>query len=268
MKSPFPGMDPYIEERGLFEDFHNKLISEIERTLAAAVPERYVVRLPERSYVVLEEADGKKAHVFLPDVGVLAHQPPPGAVAVADSALDEEGIAMRAFIGDEFRETFVEVYVTDPEETLVTCIEALSPSNKRAGSPGWNAYLRKRQGILMGTANFVEIDLLRGGDKMPMMDAWPGSPYYLLVARKLFAPACRVWPAYFQRPVPKLRIPLLHPDADVVLDLQSMIDAICFRSRYARSIDYTRSLTPPLTAEESGWLSQRLQERSAESQLQ
>lgn len=265
MKSPFPGMDPYIEECGLFEDFHNKLISEIERTLAAEVPERYVVRLPERSYVVLAEAEGNKEHVFLPDVGVLAHPRHPSTVggAVAEPTVDEEGISMRAFVAEEFRETFVEIYVSEPEQTLVTCIEALSPSNKRSGSLGWNTYLRKRQGILMGTANFVEIDFVRGGDKMPMMDSWPSSPYYLLVARKLFAPACRVWPAYLQRPVPKLRIPLLHPDPDVVLDLQAMIDAIYVRSRYERSIDYTRPLTLPLTAEESAWLAERLQDRSA-----
>ena len=31
MASPFPGMDPYIEVSHLFEDFHGKLISEIER---------------------------------------------------------------------------------------------------------------------------------------------------------------------------------------------------------------------------------------------
>ena len=268
MKSPFPGMDPYIEERGLFEDFHNKLISEIERTLAAAVPERYVVRLPERYYVVLEEADGKKAHVFRPDIGIAAQQPPSRTVAMAEPAVDDEGISMRAFVAEEFRETFVEVYITEPDETLVTCIEALSPSNKRSGSEGWNVYLKKRQAILMGTANFVEIDLVRGGDKMPMMDTWPSSPYYLLVARKLFAPTCRVWPAHYHRPAPKLRIPLLHPDPDVELDLQSMIDAIYPRSRYGRSIDYTRPLKPPLTAEDSAWLAQRLQERSAQTRPQ
>ena len=29
MKSPFPGMDPYIEACGLWGDFHHELISEI-----------------------------------------------------------------------------------------------------------------------------------------------------------------------------------------------------------------------------------------------
>ena len=38
MPSPFPGMDPYIEECGLWEDFHGSLIHEIKITLARAAP--------------------------------------------------------------------------------------------------------------------------------------------------------------------------------------------------------------------------------------
>ena len=33
----------------------------------------------------------------------------------------------------------------------------------------------KRQAMLLGRANFIEIDLLRGGSKMPMLTAWPKS---------------------------------------------------------------------------------------------
>src|SRR5262245_41953669 len=55
MKSPFPGMDPYIEACGLWGDFHEALIYEIKSTLAQAVPERYLVRSGERSYLVLVE---------------------------------------------------------------------------------------------------------------------------------------------------------------------------------------------------------------------
>ena len=53
MSSPFPGMDPFIEACGLWEDFHTKLIGEIERVLAPVLPERYVIRAGKRSYVVL-----------------------------------------------------------------------------------------------------------------------------------------------------------------------------------------------------------------------
>ena len=40
MKSPFPGMDPFIEAYGLWEDFHPHLIEKIYETLADSVPDR------------------------------------------------------------------------------------------------------------------------------------------------------------------------------------------------------------------------------------
>src|SRR5438045_3091405 len=60
MKSPFPGMDPYIEARGLWEDFHSHLIEKIYDVLADEVPPNYVVRTTERSYVSLVEPEGKE----------------------------------------------------------------------------------------------------------------------------------------------------------------------------------------------------------------
>ncbi|MBI2808998.1 MAG: DUF4058 family protein [Planctomycetes bacterium] len=267
MKSPFPGMDPYIEECKLFEDFHNNLVSKIHDELAERVPDRYIVRTGERPYIVISDRDGKVEHVFVPDIGVVsprdaqnpvAHQ---GSVAIAEPASDVDFISMQAFVSAEYRETFVEIYLSEPDRTLVTCIEVLSPSNKRYGTPGWNIYLRKRQGMLMGMANFVEIDLLRRGDKMPMLDPWPNSPYSLLMARKLFAPHCRVWPAHYRRPIPALPIPLSHPDADVMLNLQPLIDGVYARSRYDRDIDYTRPLTPPLSAEDNAWLAEQVRQR-------
>jgi hypothetical protein len=57
---------------------------------------------------------------------------------------------------------------------------------------------------LLGKANLVEIDLLRGGTRFPMLDPWPASPYTVLVARAEHAPRCKVWPAYFDRPLPAI----------------------------------------------------------------
>src|SRR5438874_1904343 len=112
MKSPFPGMDPYIEACGLWGDFHDDLVGEMKRALAAVVPERYFVRTGERSYVVLVESEGKVAHPFLPDVGVKAPAPqapsPPAgpATAVAEPATAAEAVSMRAFIDEHYRESF------------------------------------------------------------------------------------------------------------------------------------------------------------------
>ena len=110
------------------------------------------------------------------------------------------------------------------------------------------------------TANLVELDLLRGGQRMPMLDPWPSSPYTLLVARSNKAPSCLVWPAYFQRPLPSIPVPLLKPDPDIMLNLQAMIDAIYARSRYGRSIDYSQLLVPALSPEDSTWLAERLRQ--------
>jgi hypothetical protein len=267
MKSPFPGMDPYIEACGLWEDFHKKLIGDLERTLAALVPDRYSVRLGERSYVVLANADGKETSPFHPDVGVTSRaerEPATSqdtATAVAEPTTDAQGVSMRAYIEEEYRESFIEVYEADPEQRLVTCLEVLSPSNKRRGTPGWELYLRKRQALLLHTANFIEIDLLRGGQRMPMHDPWPKSPYVLLVARRERTPYCRVWSGHYHKPLPVLPVPLTRPDPDVSLPLQPLIEAVYTRSHYERDIDYTRPLTPPLSPDESAWLEQQLKAR-------
>ena len=262
MKSPFPGMDPYIEARGLWEDFHNHLIERIFDHLSASVPEHYLVRTGERSYIVLAESNGKDSHFFKPDVGVTAPSsatsPPASATATAaakaapvtEAAPETEAVTLRAFIETRYRETFVEIYEATLEQRLVTCIEVLSPSNKRRGSDGWELYQRKRQALLLGAAHLVEIDLLRGGTRMPMVDPWPNSPYTLLVCRQSRAPYCTVWPAHFQRPLPPLPVPLASPDPDVPLALQPMIEAIYARARYARSIDYAKPLAPPLSGTE------------------
>ena len=44
MKSPFPGMDPFIEGCGLWWDFHDALVQAIKGVLADRVPEKYLVR--------------------------------------------------------------------------------------------------------------------------------------------------------------------------------------------------------------------------------
>jgi hypothetical protein len=262
MKSPFPGMDPYVEDRGLWADFHSKLLGEIERTLAAALPERYFIQSGERAYVVLAGTDQKETKSIYPDVGIETPAGRRRATAVAEPAADTGALTMRAFIDEHFRESFIEIYEAEPEVRLVTCIEVLSPSNKRPGKRGWKLYLRKRNALLLGKANLVEIDLLRGGRRMPMVEPWPDSPYYLLVGRESRAPYCRVWPARFDEPLPVVPVPLAAPDPDLPLALQPMIEAVYERSRYARRLDYTKPLTPPLSPEEAAWLAGRL--RTAE----
>lgn len=271
MKSPFPGMDPYIESRGLWGDFHDDLINEIKRALAQTAPQRYFVRTGERSYRVLVESGGKTERHFVPDVKITAPasgkkpKKKSGGVALAEPSIAPAPLMLQAFIGEEYHETFVEIYEDDPELRLVTTIEVLSPTNKRPGTEGWDQYQQKRQSALAEGVHLIEIDLLRGGQRPPMRDPWPDCPYTLLVARANQKLRCEVWPAYFHQPLPEIPVPLTQPDADIPLNLQPMIEAIYERSRYGRSIDYGKPANPPLSAEETKWLKGRLRERQGQT---
>ncbi|MCI0465015.1 MAG: DUF4058 family protein [Gemmataceae bacterium] len=271
MKSPFPGMDPYIEASDLWGDFHGHLIEKIYEEISAVLPEGYVARTGERSYIALLESGERKEYWFISDVKVSAPRDRKRTAPAASEAKsmpvlatpEMEPVDLRAFIEEEFKEKFLDVYELQPERRLITSIEVLSPSNKRRGSEGWQQYLRKRQALLRGKANLVELDLLRDGDRLPMLDPWPGSPYTLLVARKELAPRCRVWPASFDQPLPTIPIPLAKPHPDIPLALQPLVEVIYERGRYSEGIDYSKLLDPPLTAEQSAWLAQQLRGREA-----
>lgn len=257
MRSPFPGMHPYIEACHLWDDFHHDLISEMKRALARVLPDRYVVRAGERSYVALTTKQGPDEFRMHSDVSVArkagsesAAQASAATALVETKAETSIPITMHAMVRTEFREGYLEIREAHGDRQVVTSIEVLSPSNKRIGSEGWFEYLRKRQACLTGHVNFVEIDLLRRGRRMPMEDECPDSPYYLLVCRKSEAPRCQVRPASATQPLPTIGIPLLPPDPDVPLSLQPLIDAIYECSQYSVDIDYRQPIQPPLSAAE------------------
>jgi hypothetical protein len=260
MKSPFPGMDPFIEARGLWADFHDNLIVEMQRALNELLPDRYEALLGERTFIdLVDPTEGTATgHVVKPDVRI---DGPGNGDASAGTAWQSEGVLatsvlMHPELAVEERETFVEIRQAGSEEHVVTCIELLSPTNKRPGSPGWAEYERKRQLMFRGQANFVEIDLLRGGRRRPMREPWPASPYYLLVMWKDQAPECRVWPVQATEPLPPVPIPLVRPDPDLEFQLQPCIDAVLARSRYERRMKYVEPIHPPLSHAEAALLPQ------------
>jgi hypothetical protein len=220
MKSPFPGMDPFIEAYGLWGDFHHGLICQISNDLNDRLPDHYVSRIRERVYSDVTE-----------------------------------------FGPEEVHESYVEVQEVSPERQAVTHVEVLWPSAKNPKSMGREIYLRERTGILRSRkTNLVEIDLLRVGERMPMLDRLPNSPYTFLVARSWQTPDCHVWPTGIKDRVPTIGVPLTKPEADVVLELQPMIESRYVVSKYHRSINYSKPITPPLSAEETKWLEERLRQ--------
>jgi hypothetical protein len=128
MLSPFAGMDPYIEAVGMWEDFHSKLIGEMERTLSSLVPDRYVVRTGERAYVATGGPSADDDYEIPPDVA-LASTPGPEAggstVAATSGAAEPDAgpVQMQALVRAEYREVFLEIHQTEAVRRLITGIE-------------------------------------------------------------------------------------------------------------------------------------------------
>src|SRR3954465_953388 len=66
MPSPFPGMDPYLEDPGLWPDVHHRLISIVSDLIAERVRPKYYVRIEDRVYLPAEDDDARPHRV--PDV--------------------------------------------------------------------------------------------------------------------------------------------------------------------------------------------------------
>jgi hypothetical protein len=50
MPSPFPGMDPYLEDRTLWPSFHQQLVNCLYQIVLPALVDRYRARVVQRSY--------------------------------------------------------------------------------------------------------------------------------------------------------------------------------------------------------------------------
>ncbi|MCS6863296.1 MAG: DUF4058 family protein [Abditibacteriales bacterium] len=146
MPSPFPGMDPYLEETILWPGLHHRLITHIGDTLNALMPPHYVADIGERLYVVQPE------HSVYPHIVVLQHPSPPappeahGTGTPATMVCDQPLILTLEPV--EVRETFIEILSLRDEGRIVTVIEILSPSNKVVGSEGREQYLAKQREVL------------------------------------------------------------------------------------------------------------------------
>jgi hypothetical protein len=258
-------MDPSIEARDLWGDFHDDFIVGLKHEIQRQLPRQYVARVSDRTYI---ESYGPDTHRmqrtrFGPDVAVQRATSRAPAEVRGAAAADPPVLEMHGQVEHEEREIFLDIFTLDPQRQLVTSIEVLSPSNKRRGSVGWDQYERKRNVFLHGYANLVEIDLLRGGKRHPMTETWPDSPYAIAVFRKEKAPAADIWPAFTLQPLPTIPIPLLPPDGDVAVALQGLATSIFEGSRYAEDMQYERPIQPPLAADEMHMLSQYLQTRGS-----
>lgn len=258
MASPFPGMDPYLEDPANWSDFHSTFINYWRETLLQFLPPNYTARIGERVYLV--EGPPFSQRLTNPDVAV-ERQPGAGrplpSTATA-TAMRRAPVTLPLLLADELSETYIEI-LHRPDRSLVAALELRSPSNKE--EPGRSTYLAKRHALLQQNVHVVELDLLFGGRRLPLRVPLPAADYYAFVARADRRPDCDVYFWTLPEPLPSLPIPLRAPDADIYFDLKAVLELAYERGGYAREIDYSR---PPanLPDDRKAWVAELLEAQS------
>lgn len=247
MLSPFPGMDPYVEQPVVWSKLYGAVFDEMRRTLALQFISRYEVHLT--AYTTYDTVD--------------ITRPPSLALGAAPPPLDAppntpKPIENTVDLDMPVRLQALEILVADTHE-LVTAIEFLAPLTKCTDHPAWQRYQHQRRNVLRSQTHLLELDLLRAGERMPLQSPRPPAHYYVTLSRAERRPKVEVWPINFWDRLPVVPVPLRAPDADVALDLNTLIPQMYEWASLGRWIDYRQAPPlPHLTEAEEAWLDQHL----------
>lgn len=262
MASPFPGMDPYLEQ--FWRDVHASLIIYARDQLQGNLPSDLRARVEER--VVVEPGVGEERSVY-PDIrGVERGRGHSAAVAVATEAdvAVLEPVTLR-LESERMTETFIEIIDVGSGKRVITVIEVLSLANKLPGDSR-DKYRQKLEELRGGGVSLVEIDLLRTGQRRL------GVPYhrvpvshrtaYQVCVRRGWDPdAVQVYAVPLRQRLPIVKVPLRQTDADVPLDLQALIEQGYRNGGCDADIDYRYAPDPPLSADDQQWADGLLRSR-------
>lgn len=129
MKSPFPGMDPYLEDPAIWRGFHHGFAEEIRAQLNHILSPEYFADL--EVHTVLEEVGVLTTHTVYPDAAVLGIEPT-FVTAQSGATVSAAPIVRDLPETEPHKLRTVQVRQTDTHQ-LVTAIEILTPYNKRGG---------------------------------------------------------------------------------------------------------------------------------------
>jgi hypothetical protein len=220
-----------MEESALWPTVHNGLITYIADLLNRLMPSGYFAAIGERRSVGRPPKD--------PTLGI-------------------------EFPPTEHRESFVEIHLARKPGALVAVLEVLSPANKNHGN-GRELYLEKQEELLGSKSHLIEIDLLRAGQytvAVPPDGVDEAERDYLVCLHKGgWANKFRVWPVPLPKRLPRIAIPLAGGDADVVVDLQSLLNQCYDAGRFVDRLDYRAECPPPLSRKNAKWVEELLRKK-------
>jgi hypothetical protein len=253
-------MDPFLEDPVTWPDVHHSLISAIRDQLVAALSPDFYVRIEERLYITHPEEDEGYPRL-IPDVVVTTGRKhwgtPQPAVAGAGVAAIAEPALVEGLVEPEIHDRYIEIHDAR-SHAVVTAIELLSPANQVNGSRGREAMIEKRKRLRRGGAHWLEIDLLRAGERHELIVN--RSDYGVTLLRN-GQHGMYVWFIDLRDPLPTVAVPLRPPFDDAPLELQRALGETYDRAHYGDSVDYARPIPPPLLKPaDVAWVQRTLEE--------
>jgi hypothetical protein len=225
MPSPFPGMDPYLENAKLWPAFQHQLLACLYHILLPGLVDRYRARVGTRSYV-------------------------------------SETPLFTSIIREQYSEEFIEIR-NRTDGKLVTLLEVVSPANKTTPA-GRQAYLDARQQAVLQKAGIVEIDLVMQGKPTLTYsrDGLPEYDYAVTVTRTNAPDRYEIYTATLQKRLPKFKLPLAADDRDALLDLQAAFARAYDLGTFSTQINYKGPPPPdvPFTTEYKTWTDELLKQ--------
>jgi hypothetical protein len=228
MPSPFPGMDPYLEQEKFWPTFHYNLMNVLFQVVTPSLVERYRARVLERVFTV--------EHVLFTSVR-----------------------------REEHREPYLEIRQRS-DGKLITLVEAVSPTNKTTAQ-GRQSFMEKRQEAQRLRANIVEMDLVLDGQRIHdfSREKLPTWDYNVVVTRSPRPEQFELYTANLDKRLPRFRMPLATDDRDTVVDLQSALNRVYDQGDFAVTVDYQSDPQTKLDAEQRRWLNRFLRDHGVRS---
>jgi hypothetical protein len=224
MPSPFPGMDPYLEDEAIWPVFQHQLVMCLYQILLPGLVDRYRARVSQRHYAT-------------------------------------EQALFTSVVREEHHEDYIEIRQRH-DGRLVTLLEVVSPANKTT-TAGRTAYLDRRREGRNANANLVELDLVLQGQPTLeySRDGLPDWDYAVTVTRSTQPERYEIYTATLQKRLPRFRLPLSPDDRDTVLDLHTAFTRCYDQGGFAAKIDYKRDPSTALCPEDRRWLQEVLRQQ-------
>ena len=107
MPSPFPGMNPFLEQLDVWHDFHQAFTATMRAALTPQLRPNYITKIDENVYVH-EISRDQRLLLGRPDFAVLEGQPSDGGPAIA-TASEARAIGKLLPLADRITESFIEI---------------------------------------------------------------------------------------------------------------------------------------------------------------